>query len=88
MQNVRVELTIPNVENVANLDVIVNGEHRHLRFRVERFDWNSETGSSEDLIIQLRDRIKHYDRDWVLYHIGAPHENKIPITFKYNPLRI
>lgn len=82
MQNIRVQLTIPNVEKLANLDVVVNGERRHLKFRVERFDWDFHDGSSEDLVAQLRDRIEHYDRDWMLYHIGAPFEGKIPVTFK------
>lgn len=83
MQNVRIELTIPNVEKVANLDITVNGERRHLWFRVERFDWDSEMGSSEDSVRQLRNHVEYYDSDWILYHIGTPTEGKIPITFKH-----
>lgn len=83
MQNVRVQFTIPNVEKVANLDIHVNGEQRNLKFRVETFDWDSENGSSENLVNILRDRILNYDSDWELYHIGAPQENNIPVTFRY-----
>ncbi len=83
MQNVRVQFTIPNVEKTANLDIYVNGEERKMKFRVETFDWNSENGSSEDLVNILRDRILNYDSEWELYHIGAPYEDKIPVTFKF-----
>ena len=84
MHNVRVQFTIPNVEKVANLDIHVNGEQRSLKFRVETFDWDSNNGSSEDLVNSLRNRILNYDSDWEIYHIGTPHENSIPVTFRYN----
>ncbi len=86
MQNVRVQFTIPNVEKVANLDIRVNGEQRNLRFRVETFDWDSENGSSENLIFILRDRISNYDSDWELYHIGTPQGDSIPVTFRHKDI--
>ncbi len=83
MHNVRVQFTIPNVDKVANLDVYVNGEKRNLRFRVETFEWDDESGSSEDLVSLLRYRILNYDSDWELYHIGAPQDGSIPVTFRF-----
>lgn len=83
MQNIRVQFTVPNVEKVVNLDVMVNGEKRSLKFRVETFDWDDQKGSTEGLVGQLRSRIQDYDRDWELYHIGTPSKGKIPITFKH-----
>ncbi len=82
MKNIRVQFTVPNVEKVVNLDVMVNGEKRNMKFRVEAFDWDAHNGSSSDLVAQLRNRIENYDHDWELYHIGTPSEGKIPITFK------
>lgn len=83
MQNVRVQFTVPDVEDVVNLEVKVNGEKRFMRFRVETFSWNMDTGSSEDLVTLLRDRIENYDREWELYHIGTPAGDQIPVTFRY-----
>ena len=83
MQNIRVQFTIPNVKKVANLEVKVNGEQRNMSFRVVNFDWNAETGSSEELVTLLRDQIDDYDRDWELYHIGTPREHQIPVTFRF-----
>jgi hypothetical protein len=83
MHNIRVQFTIPDVEKVANLDIHVNGEKRNLKFRVETFDWDSENGSSENLVDILRERILNYDSDWELYHIGTPLDDTIPVTFKY-----
>lgn len=83
MHNIRVQFTVPNVENVVNLDVHVNGEKRNMKFRVETFEWNAENGSSENLVSILRDRIMNYDSEWELYHIGTPHEDRIPVTFRF-----
>lgn len=84
MHNIRVQFTIPNVEKVANLEVKINGERRNMKFRVVNFDWNAETGSSEELVSILRNQIQNYDNEWELYHIGTPHEDQIPVTFRYS----
>lgn len=83
MHNIRVQFTIPNVEKVVNLDVHVNGEKRNMRFRVEAFGWNAKTGTSEERIAILRERIESYNKEWELYHIGSPLEDTIPVTFKF-----
>lgn len=83
MHNVRVQFTVPNVEKVVNLDVHVNGENRKLRFRVEKFDFDDDNGSSENLVNILRHRITNYDSDWELYHIGTPANGEIPVTFRF-----
>lgn len=86
MQNVRVQFTVPDVDKVVHLDVHVNGENRKLRFQVEKFTFDSENGSSENLVTILRDRITNYDSEWELYHIGTPAEGQIPVTFRYKEL--
>lgn len=83
MNNIRVQFTIPNVDKMANLEVNINGEQRNMKFRIVNFDWNSETGSSEELVKVLREQIQNYDRQWELYHIGAPQEDRIPVTFRF-----
>lgn len=83
MHNIRVQFTVPDVEEVVNLDVHVNGEKRNMKFRVETFDWDAHTGSSEDLVTLLRERIQNYDSEWEIYHIGTPWEDKIPVTFRF-----
>jgi hypothetical protein len=84
MNNIRVQFTIPNVDKMANLEVNINGEKRNMKFRIVNFDWNSETGSSEELIDVLRSQIKNYDNEWELYHIGTPHDDKIAVTFRHS----
>lgn len=83
MQNVRVQFTVPNVEKVVNLEVFVNGENRKMRFRVEKFDFDPDNGSSENLVKILRDRITNYDAEWEIYHIGTPADGQIPVTFRF-----
>lgn len=83
MNNIRVQFTIPNVDKMANLEVNINGEKRNMKFRIVNFEWNLETGSSEELIDVLREQIQNYDSKWELYHIGTPHEDQIPVTFRF-----
>lgn len=83
MQNIRVQFTVPDVERLVNLDVMVNGEKRHIKFRVETFDWNEGAGNTTHSVAQLRRQITNYDSDWELYHIGSPSNGTIPITFKH-----
>ncbi len=83
MQNIRVQFTVPNVNNVVNLDVMVNGENRKIKYRVETFDFDTNTGNNDNLVSVLRNRITNYDHDWEIYHIGTPSEGKIPVTFRF-----
>lgn len=82
MHNIRVQFTVPNVQQVVNLDVHVNGEKRNMKFRVETFGLDREHGNTENLVSRLREQISNYDSDWELYHIGTPYKNKIPVTFR------
>lgn len=83
MQNIRVQFTVPDVKEVVNLDVRINGEQRHMKFRVVTFPWQEEREQSETLIRLLRNSIENYDQNWELYHIGTPAGEKIPVTFRY-----
>lgn len=83
MQNIRVQFTIPNVEKVAIMDVSVNGERRNMKFRVEAFPYDSAVRGTTDLVEFLREKIENYDDDWELYHIGTPHDETIPVTFRH-----
>lgn len=84
MQNIRVQFTVPNVEQVVNLDVHVNGDKRNMKFRVETFSLNREQLNTEEMVSQIRKQIMNYDSDWKLYHIGTPYKNKIPVTFRFS----
>jgi DNA replication protein DnaC len=83
MNNIRVQFTVPNVNRVVNLDVMVNGENRKIKYRVETFDFDSKSGSDDNLVSVLRSRITNYDKDWEIYHIGNFSEGKIPVTFRF-----
>lgn len=87
MQNIRVQFTVPDVEDVVNLEVKVNGEKRHMKFRVETFSWNADTGSSEDLIDLLRNQIDNYDNEWELYQSEHLQEIKYPLPSASNSPR-
>ena len=83
MHNIRVQFTVPDVEKMVNLDVHANGEKRTIQFRVESIPLGTENRTSLDLVRKLRAKIKNYDSDWSLYHIGKPLDDIVPVTFKH-----
>ena len=74
-------IPIPHFEEnqIAEVDVTVNGKKQHYNFRVESFPWTlkseEESGDSLDVsekILTLRNMIESYDKNWELIQIFTP----------------
>ena len=61
---------------IAEVTVTVNGKKEHFNFRVESFSWDvGEEVESSDItekILNLRNQIEGYDKDWELVQIYTP----------------
>jgi hypothetical protein len=77
-------IPIPNfMENqIADVEVTINGKKRKYSFRVESFPWNGiHDGTSDDdhsllvKIDKLRDNIKNYEKGYELVQIYTPRED-------------
>ena len=80
------DITIPLVdfleEQIAEVEVKINGKKRKYNFRIESFPWEIDaefknTGKDEiELKIEnLRRNLENYDKSWELVQIFSPSEN-------------
>ncbi len=82
---------------IAEVEVTVNGKKRQYNFRVESFEWsvreeekdliNSST-ETQLKIQHLRDLLDRYDDSWEIVQIFTPHEgsNHIQVLFRQRSL--
>ncbi len=63
------------------IEVSINGQKQMLHYRVELFYWNECGIPTVNRAECLRHILATYDQNWLLYYIGSPTEQFIPITF-------
>jgi hypothetical protein len=78
-----IALPIPNLPGKQDIEieVTINGQKQQLHYRVELFYWSDCEQPSIDRAECIRNMLSSYDQDWVLYYIGAPTDDFVPITF-------
>lgn len=78
-------------QQIANVEVTINGEKRKYNFRVESFPWELENDLAFDeqqrverRINRLTANIENYDKNWRLVQIFKPGSgsNHIQVLFK------
>jgi hypothetical protein len=77
-------IPIPNLPGKQDIEIEMkmNGHRQKLRYRVEVIDWTEcLVTEGNDRVDCIRDLINEYDQDWMIYHIGAPGEDYVPLTF-------
>jgi hypothetical protein len=79
-----VTIPLPNFleEQIAEVEVKINGKKRKFNFRIESFPWGAIPGEDRDpnseitaRIERLRNNIESYNKSWELIQIFAPAEN-------------
>jgi len=75
-------IPIPHFEEnqIAEVEVTINGKKQHFNFRVESFPWSlekTEDGHHDALevsekILHLKNMIESYDKNWELIQIFTP----------------
>ena len=76
MKDVSIPLPEFLEQQIAEIEVKINGKKRQYNFRVESFRWepDSEQLSVEQKIIRLKELIDSYNKDWELIQIFKPKE--------------
>lgn len=72
--------TAPGKQDI-NIEVTINNHKQSLHYKVELFYWEdcqNPRGHRADCISEM---LSHQDPNWMLYCIGAPTEQFVPITF-------
>jgi len=64
-------------QQIAEIEVKINGKKRHYNFRVESFRWepDGEEWDVERKIKKLGEEIESYNKSWELIQIFRPKEN-------------
>ena len=78
-----ITIPLPNFleEQIAEVEVIINGKKRQYNFRIESFPWRADEedlkkGSQETTvkIKRLQRELENYGKEWELIQIFAPSE--------------
>lgn len=67
------------------VDIRVNGQLQQQNYRVEVFYWK-DCSARHSRAECIREILASYDPRWQLYHIGAPTNTFVPITFMKRPV--
>lgn len=78
-----IAIPIPNGPGKKEIEIemTINGEHQQVHYRVELFHWADCNIPTINRVECLRGILGEYDQDWMLYFIGEPNEEFIPIIF-------
>ena len=76
MKDVSIPLPEFLEQQIAEIEVKINGKKRQFNFRVESFRWepDNEHLSVEQKINRLKELIDNYNKDWELIQIFKPKE--------------
>jgi hypothetical protein len=72
---------MPADDETLELEVTVGGTTHLMEYRIETVTWGPEV-TPEERAEELRAFLADYDPEWSLVQIGAPGEDKVPITFR------
>jgi hypothetical protein len=76
MKDVSIPLPEFLEQQIAEIEVKINGKKRQYNFRVDSFQWEpeNESWSVEQKIERLRQQIDNYNKSWELIQIFKPKE--------------
>ena len=77
-------IPIPDLPGKQDIEIemTMNGRKQKLHYRVEVFRWEDCKTNTDDRVDCIKDLLKDYNQeDWVVYHIGMPTEQYVPLTF-------
>ncbi|MDN5205275.1 hypothetical protein QQ008_28080 [Fulvivirgaceae bacterium BMA10] len=79
-----IAIQIPQIsgEQEIEVEVKINGIKQQYNYRVEVFYWKDCKTPPEKRVECLKEIIEGYDDAWVLYQIGMPTDEYVPITFR------
>lgn len=63
------------------IEIKINGQRQQVQYRVELFYWEDCAIPQINRVECVRNMLKDYGEDWLLYYIGEPNDDFIPITF-------
>lgn len=76
-------IPIPSLPGSQDVDIemTIAGEKHKMHFKVEMFQWEQCNMPQEQRVECIRQLIHDYGKDWMIYQIGIPTEQYVPLTF-------
>ena len=76
-------IPIPSITGTQDIEIemTINNQRQKMHFRVEVYSWNDCEMLTENRIDCIRDLVNKYGKEWMIYHIGIPTEDYVPLTF-------
>ena len=63
------------------IEMTINGQKQQLHYRVELFYWEDCEIPVVNRVECIKNMLSDYDEDWMIYFIGDPNKEYVPITF-------
>ena len=78
-----IAIPIPPGEGKQEIEIemTINGQKQQLHYRVELFYWEDCEIPVVNRVECIKNMLSDYDEDWMIYFIGDPNKEYVPITF-------
>ena len=81
MPHIAIPIPASSGKQDIEISMTINGKKQEINYRVELFYWEDCAIPKVNRVECIRDLLSDYDEDWMLYFIGEPNEDFVPITF-------
>ena len=90
MKDVSIPLPEFLEQQIAEIEVKINGKKRQFNFRVESFRWepDTEVWTVDQKINRLREMIDNYNKNWELIQIFKPKEDSKFVQVLFRQRRV
>ncbi|MBD3630821.1 hypothetical protein [Cyclobacterium sp.] len=81
MTHIAIPIPMAPGKQDINIEVTINNQKQSLHYKVELFYWDDCQNPQGHRADCLSEMLSHQDPNWMLYYIGAPTDQFVPITF-------
>lgn len=81
MSHIAIPIPRSNGKQDIEIEMTINGQKQQLHYKVELFYWEDCEVPVVNRVECIKNMLSDYDDDWMIYFIGDPNENYVPITF-------
>ena len=72
--------TLPGRQDI-DIEMTISGQKQKMQFRVELYQWDDCKSKDENRIECIRELLRDYGDEWMIYNIEIPTEEYVPLTF-------
>ena len=72
--------SLPGTQDIE-IEMTINNQKQKMHFRVQVYEWDDCKTYKENRIECIRALVEEYGEDWMIYNIGMPTDNYVPLTF-------